>query len=178
MINAADLRSLCLLSAVRPAGATEPYSSPPLIGGGSSPPCAAPRRVSADLVAERYDAAIDMSGSGSARVTLETTLMTRSRPRRGLSISPGSNSRPFFDLVGAGQGGCRRPRNAAGYGGADNAGERNHHQHTNEAPSVKVIAGMRLVRRTGLRPSFLPQSPVAAYGGQRARAAFSGCSIA
>ena len=34
MIDAADLRSLCLLSAVRPAGAAEPYSSPPLIGGG------------------------------------------------------------------------------------------------------------------------------------------------
>ena len=30
--------------------------------------------------------------SGSARLALETTLMTRSRPRRGLSISPGSNS--------------------------------------------------------------------------------------
>ena len=34
MIDAADLRSLCLLSAVRPAGAAELYSSPPLIGGG------------------------------------------------------------------------------------------------------------------------------------------------
>jgi hypothetical protein len=34
MIDAADLRSLCLLSAVRPAGAAEPYSPPPLIGGG------------------------------------------------------------------------------------------------------------------------------------------------
>jgi len=34
MIDAADLRSLCLLSVVRPAGAAEPYSSPPLIGGG------------------------------------------------------------------------------------------------------------------------------------------------
>ncbi len=42
MIDAADLRSLCLLSAVRPAGAAEPYSSPPLIGGG-------PRRSSGRL---------------------------------------------------------------------------------------------------------------------------------
>ena len=42
MIDAADLRSLCLLS-VRPAGAAEPYSSPPLIGGG-------PRSSSGSLV--------------------------------------------------------------------------------------------------------------------------------
>jgi hypothetical protein len=44
----------------------------------SSPPCAAPRRASADLVAERCDAAVRNRGrSGSARLALETTLMTR-----------------------------------------------------------------------------------------------------
>ena len=67
MIDAADLRSLCLLSAVRPAGAAEPYSSPPLIGGGprsSSGNLAkftAMRRASSRVsrfVAERCDASI------------------------------------------------------------------------------------------------------------------------
>ena len=91
MIDAADLRSLCLLSAVRPAGAAEPYSSPRLSAAAhaaapaawrSSPPSAAPRRASADLVAERCDAAIcpEWGRSGSARLALETTLMTPKAP--------------------------------------------------------------------------------------------------
>jgi hypothetical protein len=59
-ITAADLRSLCLLSAVRPAGAAEPYSSPPLVGGGprsssgslaKSPPSAASQEESDRRVA-------------------------------------------------------------------------------------------------------------------------------
>ena len=67
MIDAADLRSLCLLSAVRPAGAAEPYSSPPLTGGsprsnsGSLAKFTVIRRASSRvnrLVAERCDAAI------------------------------------------------------------------------------------------------------------------------
>ena len=56
--------------------------------------------------------------SGSARLALETTLMTRSRPRRGLSISPGSNSRPFLSMISSArgkEGAADRGRNAATY---------------------------------------------------------------
>jgi hypothetical protein len=72
MIDAADLRSLCLLSAVRPAGAAEPYSSPPLIGGdprsssGSLAKFTVIRRASSRVsrFARRATRRSDMSGIG------------------------------------------------------------------------------------------------------------------
>ena len=67
MIDAADLGSLCLLSAVRREALRSRIACLRVSAGTSaavpaawrsSPPCNAPRRASADLVAERCDAAI------------------------------------------------------------------------------------------------------------------------
>ena len=110
------------------------------------------------LVAERCDAAIcpDWGRSGSARLALETTLMTPNRPRRRLSISPGSNSRPFLLMISSARGKGvpeHRGRNAAAYAVSEiprlrgvpimPGGPRWNIiciRHTDEAPSVKVIA--------------------------------------
>ena len=83
--GAAQLNSSgkCLSSWI--CGSFIPFGTAAPAAWRSSPSSAAPRRASADLVAERCNAAIcpDRGRSGSARLALETTLMDPKRPLAG-----------------------------------------------------------------------------------------------